>query len=335
MQACPTATLIENTVSRTASPSIPWSRPAPIAASAVRSRRKCRATSCAHGPLQAGPGQRGPFLRQGPLRLGLCDPQGPHHQADDPRARSPIPGARCRWDEAIAHAAAEFKRIQAKYGRESVGAITSSRCTNEEVFVVQKLVRAALRQQQCRHLRPRLPFADRLWPQRRRFGTSAGTQDFKSVDKADVMLVIGANPTDGHPVFASRMKKRLRAGRQADRRRSARASIWCARRMSQAAHHLKLRPGTNVALLNALAHVIVTEGLVDEAYRARALRSRRVREPGRASSRWSSNSPEATEASPAFRRPTCAPPRGSTPPAAMARSITASASPSTARARPR
>jgi formate dehydrogenase major subunit len=102
----------------------------------------------------------------------------------------------------------------------SVGVITSSRCTNEETFLVQKLTRAGVRQQQHRHLRPGLPFADRLrpWPGLRHL---AGTQDFDSVEQADVVIVIGANPTDGHPVFASRLKKRLRAGRQADRHRSA------------------------------------------------------------------------------------------------------------------
>ena len=65
------------------------------------------------------------------------------------------------------------------------------------------------------------------------FGTSAGTQDFDSVEHTDVVILIGANPTDAHPVFASRMKKRLRAGRQAHRHRSARASISCARRISR------------------------------------------------------------------------------------------------------
>jgi formate dehydrogenase major subunit len=97
------------------------------------------------------------------------------------------------------------------------------------------------------------------------FGESAGTQDFSSVDKADVILVIGANPTDAHPVFASRMKKRLRQGaklivldpRTIDLVRSPHI---------EAVHHLRLAPGTNVAVVNAFAHVIVTEGLVDREF---------------------------------------------------------------------
>ena len=97
------------------------------------------------------------------------------------------------------------------------------------------------------------------------FGESAGTQDFRSVDKADVILVIGANPTDAHPVFASRMKKRLREGAElivADPRR-----IDLVRSPHiEAAHHLPLLPGSNVAVVNAMAHVVVTEGLVDHAF---------------------------------------------------------------------
>src|SRR5690606_32956499 len=98
-------------------------------------------------------------------------------------------------------------------------------------------------------------------------GESAGTQDFDSVNEADVIFVIGANPTDAHPVFASQMKRRLREGAKliiADPR-----SIDLVRSPHvQADYLLKLRPGTNVALLNALAHVIVSEGLVDEAFAA-------------------------------------------------------------------
>jgi len=83
--------------------------------------------------------------------------------------------------------------------------------------------------------------------------------------KADVVLLIGANPTEGHPVFASQLKRRLRQG--------AKLIVVDPRVISlvrtphiEAAAHLQLRPGTNVAVINALAHVVVTEGLVDEAF---------------------------------------------------------------------
>jgi formate dehydrogenase major subunit len=97
------------------------------------------------------------------------------------------------------------------------------------------------------------------------FGTSAGTQDFASVQQADVIMVIGANPTDAHPVFGSRMKRRLREG--------AKLIVIDPRSIDlvksphiKATSHLQLQPGTNVAVVNALAHVIATEGWIDEAF---------------------------------------------------------------------
>jgi formate dehydrogenase major subunit len=180
------------------------------------------------------------------------------------RDRIDEPWREVSWDEAIGHAAAEFKRIQAKYGRDSVGGVTSSRCTNEETFLVQKLVRAAFGNNNVDTC-ARVCHSPTGYGLKTTFGTSAGTQDFDSVEACDVMVVIGANPTDGHPVFASRMKRRLRQG--------ARLIVIDPRRIDlvrtphiEADHHLQIRPGTNVAVLTAMAHVVVTEGLVDEAF---------------------------------------------------------------------
>jgi formate dehydrogenase major subunit len=168
------------------------------------------------------------------------------------------------WDEAIRYAARRFKEIQAKHGRKSVGGITSSRCTNEEVFIVQKLVRAAFGNNNVDTC-ARVCHSPTGYGLKRTLGTSAGTQPFDSVMDADVIVVIGANPTVAHPVFASQMKRRLRQGaklivvdpRKIDLVRSAHVA---------ATHHLPLLPGTNVPMINAFAHVIVSEGLVDEAY---------------------------------------------------------------------
>jgi formate dehydrogenase major subunit len=124
------------------------------------------------------------------------------------------------WDEAIGYAASEFRRIQAKYGKDSIGGITSSRCTNEETYLVQKLVRAAFGNNNVDTC-ARVCHSPTGYGLGQTYGTSAGTQTFKSVEKADVIMVIGANPTDGHPVFASRMKKRLREGAKPDRDRPA------------------------------------------------------------------------------------------------------------------
>lgn len=168
------------------------------------------------------------------------------------------------WEEAINYAASELKRIQAKYGRDSIGGITSSRCTNEETYLVQKLIRAGFGNNNVDTC-ARVCHSPTGYGLKQTFGESSGTQNFDSVMKADVIMVIGANPTDGHPVFGSQMKKRLRQG--------AKLIVVDPREIDlvktphvRASHHLKLRPGTNVALINALAHVIVTEGFVDEAF---------------------------------------------------------------------
>ncbi|WP_342643223.1 formate dehydrogenase subunit alpha [Rhodoligotrophos ferricapiens] len=180
------------------------------------------------------------------------------------RERITDPWREVSWDEAITYAATRLKDIQARYGRGSIGGITSSRCTNEEVYVVQKMIRAAFGNNNVDTC-ARVCHSPTGYGLKQTLGTSAGTQDFKSVAKADVIMVIGANPTDAHPVFASRMKRRLREG--------AKLIVVDPRRIElvksphvKAAYHLPLRPGTNVAVMNAMAHVIVTEGLVDRAY---------------------------------------------------------------------
>jgi formate dehydrogenase major subunit len=180
------------------------------------------------------------------------------------RARISDPWREVSWEEAVSYAASELKRIQARYGRDAIGGITSSRCTNEETYLVQKLVRAGFGNNNVDTC-ARVCHSPTGYGLKNTIGESAGTQNFDSVMKADVIFVIGANPTDGHPVFASQMKRRLRQGAKlivADPR-----GIDLVRTPHiQAAHHLKLRPGTNVALINSLAHVVVTEGLVKEDY---------------------------------------------------------------------
>ena len=168
------------------------------------------------------------------------------------------------WEEAIAKVATGFQALQAEHGVGAIGGISSSRCTNEEVYVVQKMVRAAFGNNNIDTC-ARVCHSPTGYGLKQTFGTSAGTQDFRSVEKSDVILLIGANPTDAHPVFASRMKRRLRAGaglivadpRRIDLVRSPHV---------EAAHHLPVLPGSNVAFVNAMAHVAVTEGLYDEAF---------------------------------------------------------------------
>lgn len=180
------------------------------------------------------------------------------------RAKITDPWKEVSWDEALSYAATEFRRIQGKFGKNSIGGITSSRCTNEEVYVVQKLIRAAFGNNNTDTC-ARVCHSPTGYGLKQTIGESAGTQTFDSVMKSDVIIVMGANPATGHPVFASQMKRRLRQGaklividpRTTEMVRSPHI---------QADFHLKLKPGTNVAVVSALAHVIVTEGLLKEGY---------------------------------------------------------------------
>src|ERR1700754_2315430 len=180
------------------------------------------------------------------------------------RERIEDPWQEVSWDEAFNFAAAKFKGIQTKYGRDAVGGITSSRCTNEETYLVQKLIRGGFGNNNVDTC-ARVCHSPTGYGLSTTFGTSAGTQDFDSIEHTDVAMVIGANPAVAHPVFASRMKKRLRQGAKLiviDPRRTE---------MVKSAHieadyHLALLPGTNVAVVTSLAHVIVTEKLYDEKF---------------------------------------------------------------------
>jgi formate dehydrogenase major subunit len=180
------------------------------------------------------------------------------------RSRITDPWREVSWQEAVDYAASEFRRIQAKHGRASVGGITSSRCTNEETYLVQKLVRAAFGNNNVDTC-ARVCHSPTGYGLKQTLGESAGTQTFDSVMRSDVIMIIGANPASAHPVFASQMKRRLRQG--------ARLIVIDPRTTEmvksphiQADYHLKLMPGTNVAFVNALAHVIVTENLCQDAY---------------------------------------------------------------------
>ena len=264
VQACPTATLTEKSIIEMGQPEH----------SAVTTCAYC-GVGCSFKaemqgekivrmvPYKDGKANEGHSCVKGRFAYGYATHQD---RITKPMIRAKItdPWREVTWDEAINHAASEFKRIQHQYGKDSVGGITSSRCTNEEVFAMQKLIRAGFGNNNVDTC-ARVCHSPTGYGLGQTFGTSAGTQDFKSVAKSDVILVIGANPTDGHPVFASRMKKRLREG--------AKLIVADPRRIDliksphiKADFHLPLKPGTNVALINALAHVIVTEGLVDEAF---------------------------------------------------------------------
>ncbi|MGP0105991.1 formate dehydrogenase subunit alpha, partial [Rhodoblastus sp.] len=264
VQACPTATLNEKKVIEIGKPEHSVVTTCAYCGVGCSFKAEMRGDELIRMvPYKAGQANEGHSCVKGRFAYGYATHQD---RMTRPMVRDKItdPWREVSWDEAIGRAASELKRIQASYGRDSIGAITSSRCTNEEVYVLQRLVRAAFHNNNVDTC-ARVCHSPTGYGLSATLGTSAGTQDFKSVDAADVVLVIGANPTDGHPVFASRLKKRLRAGARlivAD----PRAIDLVRSPHVQAAFHLQLRPGANVALVNSLAHVIVAEGLVNMAY---------------------------------------------------------------------
>jgi formate dehydrogenase major subunit len=264
VQACPTGSLIEKSVTAIGQPEHSVVTTCAYCGVGCSFKAEMRGAEVVRMvPWKDGKANHGHSCVKGRFAWGYTNHQD---RILKPMVREKItdPWREVSWDEAIGRVAAEFTRIQATHGRGSIGGITSSRCTNEETFLVQKLVRAVFGNNNVDTC-ARVCHSPTGYGLSKTFGTSAGTQDFDSVDEADVIVVIGANPTDAHPVFASRMKKRLRQGaklividpRRTDLVRSAHI---------EAAYHLPLKPGTNVAMLNALAHIVVTEGLTDEAF---------------------------------------------------------------------
>jgi len=264
VQACPTATLQEKSVIEIGQPEHSVVTTCAYCGVGCSFKAEMRGEEVVRMvPWKDGKANRGHSCVKGRFAWGYATHQD---RILNPMVREKItdPWREVSWEEAFAHVAKEMRRIQFQYGRGAIGGITSSRCTNEETFLVQKLVRAGFGNNNVDTC-ARVCHSPTGYGLGKAFGTSAGTQDFDSVEHTDVVILIGANPTDGHPVFASRLKKRLRAGaklividpRRIDLVRSAHV---------EASHHLPLKPGTNVAVLTALAHVIVTEGLFDEAF---------------------------------------------------------------------
>ena len=269
VQACPTATLMEKSVAEMGQPDHAVVTTCAYCGVGCAFRAEMKGSEVVRMvPHKDGKANHGHSCVKGRFAWGYATHPDRIRQ---PMIRAKItdPWREVTWQEAIAHAASEIRRIQAQHGPASVGGITSSRCTNEETYLVQKLVRAAFGNNNVDTC-ARVCHSPTGYGLKTTLGESAGTQDFDSVDQSDCIIVIGANPTDAHPVFASRMKRRLRGGPGVA---GAGLIVVDPRRIDlvrtphvEADFHLQLQPGTNVALLNALAHVVVTEGLAREDY---------------------------------------------------------------------
>ncbi len=176
-------------------------------------------------------GQPGAFLREGAFRLGLCQPRD---RILNPMIRETIdqPWREVSWDEAISFAADRLRGLQERYGRKSIGVITSSRCTNEETYLVQKLARAVFHEQQYRHLRAGLPFAHglRAWPDLRHLGRNAGLRLRHAVGRGRRDR---REPDRRAPGLRLAAEEAAAAGREADRDRPAPDRPRADRRMSR------------------------------------------------------------------------------------------------------
>jgi formate dehydrogenase major subunit len=264
VQACPTATLQEKSIIDIGTPERSVITTCAYCGVGCSFKAEMRGDELVRmTPYKHGKANRGHSCVKGRFAYGYASHKD---RILNPLIRESIsdPWREVSWDEALGFAADRMRGIQEKHGRHSVGVITSSRCTNEEAYLVQKLTRAVFRNNNTDTC-ARVCHSPTGYGLGQTFGTSAGTQDFDSVEHADVVVVIGANPTDGHPVFASRLKKRLRKGAQLIVIDPRRIDLVKTPHI-KAAHHLPLRPGTNVAVVTALAHVIVTEGLFDEEF---------------------------------------------------------------------
>ena len=164
------------------------------------------------------------------------------------------------WDEAYTYIANELKRIKKDFGPDYIAGISSARCTNEENYLMQKFMRVSIGTNNIDSC-ARVCHSPTALGMQRTFGTGAATNSVIDLKYTDCIMVIGANPTDGHPVTGAKLKQFAMKDKPSiviDPRRTELAKY--------ATIHLQLRPGTNVALLNMMLYYIITEGLEDKAF---------------------------------------------------------------------
>jgi formate dehydrogenase major subunit len=164
------------------------------------------------------------------------------------------------WDAALDQIAVEFTRLIGRFGRDAVATISSSRGTNEENYLFGKFMRCVVGTNHIDNC-ARVCHSATVTGMMETLGASAATNSIEDYDQAKLLMIVGANPTESHPVIGAHIKRVARRGVPLiviDPRRTELARL--------ADLHLQLRPGTNVALLNGLAHVIVKDGLLDRRF---------------------------------------------------------------------
>lgn len=164
------------------------------------------------------------------------------------------------WDEVYDYIADKLNHYKENFGADYIAGISSSRCTNEENYLMQKFIRAVIGTNNIDGC-ARVCHSPTALGMQRTFGTGAATNSVSDMEVTDCIMIIGANPTEAHPVTGARLKQQVMKGKTLivlDPRR-----IELAR---YADYHIQLRPGTNVAVLNMMMHYIIVEGLVDKRF---------------------------------------------------------------------
>jgi formate dehydrogenase major subunit len=163
------------------------------------------------------------------------------------------------WDEAYDYIADKLTSIKQEYGPDSIAGISSARCTNEENYLMQKFIRAVIGTNNIDSC-ARVCHSPTALGMQRTFGTGAATNSIEDLKYTDLIMIIGANPTDAHPVTGAKLKQFAMKGPSIviDPRRTEIARY--------ATYHLQLRPGTNVAVMNMLLYWIIKEGLEDKNF---------------------------------------------------------------------
>ncbi|MGL1956037.1 MAG: formate dehydrogenase subunit alpha [Colwellia sp.] len=175
------------------------------------------------------------------------------------------PWKKVSFEEAFTFIAKGFNKIKDQYGNEALGSLASSRCTIEEIYTLQKFNRTAFGNNNIDNCARRC-HSPTGYGLEQTLGTSSGTQDFESIEHVDVFLIVGANPTNAHPVVGSRLKKRMRVSGVKTIVIDPMVTELVKSPLIKADVHLQIKPGTNVAVLNAIAHVLVTQNLIDTKY---------------------------------------------------------------------
>lgn len=164
------------------------------------------------------------------------------------------------WEEAYSLIESKLGQLKQTYGGDSIAGISSARCTNEENYLMQKLLRAVINTNNI-DCCARVCHSPTAYGMQQAFGTGAATNSIKDIDETGFIMVIGANPTSAHPVTGAKIKQKLMKGLASIVIDPVRTEV-----ARYATYHLQLRPGTNVALLNMMSYFIIQEGLVDQEF---------------------------------------------------------------------